>query len=183
MLLCQETYKTYSNYCLVAAESSFILTVIDFVHQTFKTYLEKECNILLSVTHTLYVYEVCHGVGRCVKDESCFSSSLEWKSMDSINGISYYFNKCLDAIKHITDNSFFSFRKTVHWYTCIVQATQSNCCGAVDFLSPEPLPPPTTPSWMHWLQEVGSYTAAWVWVRSQKDWRNQAVTGWILAVH
>jgi len=29
----------------------------------------------------------------------------------------------------------------VHWYTCIVQATQSNCCGAVDFLSPEPLPP------------------------------------------
>jgi len=26
---------------------------------------------------TLYVYQVCHGVSRCVKDESCSSSSLE----------------------------------------------------------------------------------------------------------
>ena len=27
--------------------------------------------------------------------------------MDSINGISYYLNKCIDAIKHITDAIFF----------------------------------------------------------------------------
>jgi len=27
--------------------------------------------------------------------------------MDSINGISYYLNKMLDAIKHITDDNFF----------------------------------------------------------------------------
>ena len=27
--------------------------------------------------------------------------------MDSINGISYYLNKMLDAIKHITDGIFF----------------------------------------------------------------------------
>jgi len=44
-----------------------------------------------------------------------------------------------DAIKHITDD-IFSFRKTAHFRTCIVHATQSNCCGAVDFLSLEPSP-------------------------------------------
>jgi len=35
-----------------------------------------------------------HGVGRCLKDGSCSSSSLEWKSTDSMNVISYYLNKC-----------------------------------------------------------------------------------------
>jgi len=46
----------------------------------------------------------------------------------------------LDAIKHITDEIFFSLTKTAHWCTCIVHATQSNCCGALDFLSTEPCP-------------------------------------------
>jgi len=40
--------------------------------------------------------------------------------------------------------------------------------------------PPTPPRWMHWLQDLGSHTAAWVWVVSQKDWKNQAATGCIL---
>ena len=87
-----------------------------------------------------------------------------------------------DAIIHITDDIFFYFRKTAHWCTCIVRATQSNCCGALDFLSPEPCPP-TAPSWTHWLLDSGSHTAAWVSVVSQKDWRNQGATGWILAMH
>jgi len=43
-----------------------------------------------------------------------------------------------DAIKNITDD-IFSFRKTAHW--CIVHATQSNCCGSLDFLSLKPCPP------------------------------------------
>jgi len=47
-------------------------------------YLEREHIILVSVTHTLYVYQVCHGVSRYVEDGSCSSSSLDWKSMDSI---------------------------------------------------------------------------------------------------
>jgi len=48
----------------------------------------------------------------------------------------------LDAIEHITetDDNFFASRKTVHWCTCIVHATQFNCCGDLDFLSPEPWP-------------------------------------------
>ena len=77
MLLCQRTHKTHLNYHLVAAELPFILKVIDYMHQTIKTYLEREHSILLSVTRTLYVYQVCHSVGCCVKDESCSASSLE----------------------------------------------------------------------------------------------------------
>jgi len=77
MLLCQRTHKAHLNYHLVAVELPFILKVIDCMHQTIKAYLEREHSILMSVTRTLYVYLVCHGVGRCVKDESCFSSSLE----------------------------------------------------------------------------------------------------------
>jgi len=36
---------------------------------------------------------------------------------------------------------------------------------------------------MHRLQDLGSHTATWVWVVSQKDWRNQGRTSWILAMH
>ena len=64
ILLCQ---RTHLNYHLVAAELPFIPKVINCMHQTTKTYLEREHSILLSVTRTLYVYQVCHGVGRGVK--------------------------------------------------------------------------------------------------------------------
>ena len=94
MLLCQRTHKTHSNYQLVAAELPFIPKVIECMHETIKTYLEREHSILLSVTRTLYVYQVFHGVGRCVKDGSCSSSSLELNLTDSINGTCYYLNKC-----------------------------------------------------------------------------------------
>jgi len=43
--------------------------------------------------------------------------------------------------------------------------------------------PPKAPSWTHWLWDLGSHAAAWVWLMSQKHWRNQAATGWILAMH
>jgi len=77
MLLCQQYHKTHSNYYLVAAELPFIPKVIDCMHQTIKTYLERERSILLSVTHKLYVYQVCYDVGHCIKDGSCLWSSLE----------------------------------------------------------------------------------------------------------
>ena len=53
--------------------------------------------------------------------------------MRSINFLLTY----LLTIKHIT---IFSYRNTAHWCTCIVRATQSNCCGALDFLSRQPRP-------------------------------------------
>jgi len=139
MLLCQQTHKTHSNYHLVVVELPFIPKGIDCMHQTVKTYLEREHSILLSVTRTLYVYQVCHGVSRCVKDGSCSSSSLEWKSMDSINGILYYLNKC-QTLSNTSQMTFFSLRKTAHWCTCTVRATQSKCCSSLDFLSSKPCP-------------------------------------------
>jgi len=39
--------------------------------------LGREHSILLSVTHMLCVSQVCHGISRCIKGESCSSSSLE----------------------------------------------------------------------------------------------------------
>jgi len=111
------------------------------MHQTNKTCSEREHSILLCVTRTLYVYvQVCHSVGRCVKDGSRSLSSLEWKLMDSISGISYYPNKC-QTLSNTSQMTFFSFRKTAYWCICIVRAAQSNCCGAFDFLSPEQCPP------------------------------------------
>jgi len=57
------------KYHLVTAEASFTVKTVDWMHQ-------KRPRILLSVIHMLYVKQVCHGVGRCVKDGRCSSSSL-----------------------------------------------------------------------------------------------------------
>jgi len=76
MLLCQRTHKTF-KLSLGRVKLPLIPKVIDYMHQTIKTYLKREHIIMLSVTRTLYVYQVCHGIGRCVKDGSCSSSSLE----------------------------------------------------------------------------------------------------------
>ena len=59
--------------------------------------------------------------------------------MDCINGLSYYLNKC-QTLSNTSQMTFYSFRKTALWCICIVHATQSHCCGALDFLSPEPCP-------------------------------------------
>ena len=56
-------------YHLVITELPFTVKMIDWMHQAGP-------RILLSVTHMLYVNQVCHCVGRCVKDRSCSSSSL-----------------------------------------------------------------------------------------------------------
>jgi len=74
MLLCQQTHKTHY---LVAVEPTFIPKLTDCMHKTTKTYLEREHSILLSVTSKLYIYQVYHGVGRCVKHGSCSFSPLD----------------------------------------------------------------------------------------------------------
>ena len=43
--------------------------------------------------------------------------------MDSINGISYYLNKLLDAIKHITDDKFF-FQEDSAQVHCVCNTLQ-----------------------------------------------------------
>jgi len=119
---------------------------------------------------------------------------LTWYNLDIHEPIAIIFGECHWESKE-SDDALFSHltylvllhylakegtQKTEHW--SIVHSTQSNVCSALDFLSPEPCPT-KAPSWMHWLQDLGSHTASWVWVVSQKDWRNQATTGRILAMH
>jgi len=118
-------HKTHLNYHLVAVELPFVPKMIDCMHQTLKTYLEREHSILLSVTRTVYVYQVCHGAGRCVTDGSCSSSSLEWKLMDSISGISYYFNKCQSqTLSDTSKMTFFSGRDSLVHMHCVCNAVQ-----------------------------------------------------------
>jgi len=66
---CQKNTRNTLKYHLVTAEPPFTVKTIDWMHQTGH-------RILLSVTNMLYVNQVCHGVGRCVKDGSCSPSSL-----------------------------------------------------------------------------------------------------------
>jgi len=70
MLLCQRTHKTHLNYHLVAAELPFIPEVIDCMHQTSKTYLEREHSILLSV---------CHPHALCLPSLSQCRSRKRWE--------------------------------------------------------------------------------------------------------
>ena len=108
----------YSNYHLVAVQLPFIPKVIDCMHQTIKIYLEREHSILLSVTNKLYIYQVCHGVSRCVKDGSCSSSRMEWKLMESINEISYYLNKC-QTLSNTSQMTFLQRAQCSHCKRCI----------------------------------------------------------------
>jgi len=54
--------------------------------------------------------------------------------MDTINGISYYLNKMLDATKHITDNVFLSGRQRIGAHALCVQHGPSNAALSTSFL-------------------------------------------------
>jgi len=135
LLLANEHTKTHLNYHLVAAELHYIPKVIDCMHQTIKTYLEMEHSILLSVTRTVYVYQVCHGIGRCVKDGSCSSWSLEWKLMDCIYGISYHLNKC-QTLSNTSQMTFFflSGRQCTGAHALCVQLSPTAAVLSTSFL-------------------------------------------------
>jgi len=107
MLFTKNTRNTV-KYHLVTAEPPFTVKMIDWMHQTGR-------RILPSVTYMLYVNQVCHGVGRCVKDGSCSSSRLSESQWTVLMG---YLTICtnVDVIKHITDDNLFC-RKTTHWCT------------------------------------------------------------------
>jgi len=107
-----KTHETL-KYHLVTAEPPFTVKTIDWMHQTWP-------RILLSVTHMLYVNQICHGVSRCVKDGSSSSSSLSESQWAVLMGCLVILTN-VDAMKHITDDNFFSFRKTAHWCTMCLQ--------------------------------------------------------------
>jgi len=91
MIFLPKNTKHSLKYHLVRAEQP---SLSKWSNGCNRQLLGRKYSILLPVTHVLCVSQICHGVSRCVKDGSCSSSSLEWKSMYSINGIFYYLNKC-----------------------------------------------------------------------------------------
>ena len=129
-----EHEKIHSNYHLVTVELPFIPKVIDCIHQITKTYLEREHSILLSVTRTLYVYQVFRGIDCCVKDGSCSSSSLEWKLMESINGLSCYLNK-FQTLWNTSQMTFFlSGRQGTGAHALCVQHSPTAAALSTSFL-------------------------------------------------
>ena len=65
-------HKTHLEYHLITVEPAFTITVIDYMQQTGP--IGREHSIQQYVA--LDVHQVCHGVSRCVKNESCSSSNL-----------------------------------------------------------------------------------------------------------
>jgi len=63
----------------------------------------------------------CLRRARCGQSESCYSSSLEWRSMDSICGISYYLNK----YQLLSNTSWMTVCLSTRYHT-----TQSKCGSA-----------------------------------------------------
>jgi len=94
------------KYHLVTAEPPFAVKMIEWVHQTGP----RKHSILLSVTHMLYVNQVCHGVSHCVKYGVKVNGQHKWDILLS--------QEMLDAIRHITDDNF-SFMKTA---LCVQQS-------------------------------------------------------------
>jgi len=111
--LCVYTPCVKKTSHLVTAEPPFTVKTIDWMHQTGP-------RILLYVTHMLCVNQVCHGVSRCVKGESCSSSGLSesrWTVLMEYLTISTNVRR-IDAIIHITDDNF-SFRRQRTGALCV----------------------------------------------------------------
>ena len=91
--------RNTAKYHLVTTEPPFTVKTIDWMQQTGR-------KILLSVTHMLYVNQICHGVSCFIKDGSSSPLSLsesQWTVlMEYLTTL-----QMLDAIKHITDDNFF----------------------------------------------------------------------------
>jgi len=112
------------KYRLVIAELPFTVKTIDLMHQTGP-------RILLSVTRMLYVNQICHGVGPCVKDGSCSSSSLSESQWTALMGY-LTISTNVDAIKHISDDNFFLSGRQ---HTACSTVQLLHCCRLIQHLS------------------------------------------------
>ena len=75
--------------------------------------------IVLSVTHVIYVHQVCHGVGRCVKDGSCSSSSLSESQWTVLMG---YLTISTNQTQH--RRQFFFFQEHSALVHCVYSTVQ-----------------------------------------------------------
>jgi len=78
------------KYHLVTPEPPFRVKKIECIYQTWPM---NDHSVQKYITVTLEVYHDCHSICRFVKYWSCYSLSLEWKSLSSITLISHRLNK------------------------------------------------------------------------------------------
>ena len=116
---------------------------------------------------TRSVYQVCHGVGCCVKDGSCFSSTLECDIQWIV--LMEYLTISTNVRRYQTHYQwhFLSWRQRIGAHALCMQQNPTDAALLTSFLLNH-APPWTAPRWTRWLQDLGSHTAAWVWVMSQK---------------
>ena len=172
-MLTNTTHKTHSTWSPLKYPSSPKWS-IDDIHQTIKTDLEREHSILLPVNHTLYVNQVCHGVGRCANMGVVLRQAWSESHGTALMGYLTISTNVRRYQTHHRWHFFLSGRQRIGAHALCVEHSPTAAALSTSFLLNHG---PQQPRFRD------RPTAAWVWVVSQKDWRNQRATGCFLAMH
>jgi len=132
--------------------------------------LGREYSVSIHLLLTLSSFIKCRAVSPSVKNV------LHWTC--SVTRISYFSTDVVCCQTRHGWQFYLSARLCLH----VVCASQFNYCNAKFTtyfrLSYDPQQPRAEP---HWLWDLGSRTAVWVWVLSEQDLRKQAAIGWSLS--
>ena len=91
-----------------------------------------------------------------------------------------YLTISINVTRYPTHHRWHFLRKTVHWCTCIVRATQSNCCNSLDFLLNHAPQQSELNALTTRCRE--SYSSVSMSRESKRVKKSRAI-GWILAMH
>ena len=163
MLFCQQTHKTHSYYHLVTAEPLFIRIKISSIQQ--KQNIKREYRMLPSIkTNSSFSKSVMMFVA-AQKWELFFvepNVKSQWTILVKYLTISISVN-CYQT--HCRQQYYLPF---------------SNSCCANSQLHFSWAMVPTGQSWTQLITRFWESIAAWIWVASQQNWRNETVTDWTL---
>ena len=185
MLLCQQTHKPLSYYHMVRdAEPPFIVTRISRMHQKWPNIIliyegSIACCRLLSHNHHLPSPSWCRLL--CQKWE-LFYVKLEVKSqwtvlvwyLTILTDVNCYQTRCQRQQCHLP------LSNTAHVCTSAWCAQHSSTAAAQNSTSVLLSYGPKGQSWTQMITRSRESTAAWIWVISQQNCRNQTATGWTL---
>jgi len=166
---------------MVAVELPFIPTAIDCMHQTIKTYLEREHSILLFVTRTLYVYRVCHGMWWCR------SLCKRWELFFIKPGVKVGWTVLMGYLTISTNvrryqthhrwHFFLSGRQRVGAHALCVQHSPTAAALSTSFLLNHAH---NSPELKALVTRFRGHTAAWVllWVKKTEEIKDRLVEFW-----
>jgi len=116
----------------------------------------------------------CASIASCDKNGSCFLTNLQWKAADSFAGI--LSQQMLDAIKRAF---WWHFCRSARQCTCvssIYHSLTTSLQNWTSFIQSHGLK--QSRAWLHWLQNLKSFTVAWLWVMGLN--KINLATGWSL---